>query len=175
LVKDGSVVVHDFQSRNGTFVNGERIEGDRALDPGDQLQIGPLVFEIVIDQSSGGEKHAEVKSGKEAAERPIPRDADTTTVDEDDISDWLEEADRIERERRLSHPETIAFRLEETNELSLQKAAQQCAKERAKQQKESKEVRDDKSPGKLPQRVHSVTGDSGEAAAKALRGFFRRR
>lgn len=71
LVEHGNVIVRDLQSRNGTFVDGERIEDDRVLKPGDKLQIGPLVFEVVIDRSLGGEKRSKVKSVKEAAERTI--------------------------------------------------------------------------------------------------------
>lgn len=37
-----SVVVEDAGSRNGTFVNGERIDAPKPLDEGDKIQIGPL-------------------------------------------------------------------------------------------------------------------------------------
>lgn len=175
FVKDGNVIVHDFQSRNGTFVNGERIEEDRALKPGDELQIGPLKFEIMIDRGLGGEKKARVKSVKEAAERTISRAPDTVIVDEDDISDWLEEADDIERQRRLSHPEALELRLEETDPAPLQDQSEPRAKEKTDQQEETKKMTYSKSPGKLPRRVPPVAEDSGEAAAEALRGFFRSR
>ena len=38
----GTVMVEDLGSRNGTFVNGERISRPMALDEGDKIQIGPL-------------------------------------------------------------------------------------------------------------------------------------
>lgn len=44
------VSVRDLGSRNGTLVNGSRVVGERALDHGDQLQVGPLVFEIRLDE-----------------------------------------------------------------------------------------------------------------------------
>ena len=44
LHKDGDVYVEDLGSSNGTFVNGERIHGRRALIEGDTLQIGPYHF-----------------------------------------------------------------------------------------------------------------------------------
>jgi pSer/pThr/pTyr-binding forkhead associated (FHA) protein len=34
------VVVDDGLSRNGTFVNGERVLGQRRLEDGDQLEVG---------------------------------------------------------------------------------------------------------------------------------------
>jgi predicted component of type VI protein secretion system len=54
------VVVRDLQSLNGTFVNGERVTAEVALHGGDQLRIGPLVFEVVIDLPK--------------TERPLPPD-----------------------------------------------------------------------------------------------------
>lgn len=44
---DGSLVVVDEDSANGTFVNGERIEGPRGLAPGDELRMGRTTFEVV--------------------------------------------------------------------------------------------------------------------------------
>jgi pSer/pThr/pTyr-binding forkhead associated (FHA) protein len=38
--------VRDLNSRNGTLVNGVRLVGERPLDHGDQIQVGPLVFEV---------------------------------------------------------------------------------------------------------------------------------
>jgi len=35
--------VRDFRSSNGTFVNGQRIEGETWVHPGDAIQIGPYV------------------------------------------------------------------------------------------------------------------------------------
>lgn len=34
------MVVDDGLSRNGTFVNGERVLGQRRLEDGDQLEVG---------------------------------------------------------------------------------------------------------------------------------------
>jgi len=44
--RDGAFVIADLGSTNGTFVNGERIVGERVLKPGDSIRIGPcrLVF-----------------------------------------------------------------------------------------------------------------------------------
>jgi EmrB/QacA subfamily drug resistance transporter len=40
------VVVHDLGSRNGTFVNGHRIEGHIIAGPGDRIVVGSTVFEL---------------------------------------------------------------------------------------------------------------------------------
>jgi diguanylate cyclase (GGDEF)-like protein len=46
LVHDrvGGVVLHDLGSRNGTFVEGERVERRRRLEPGARVQLGPSFF-----------------------------------------------------------------------------------------------------------------------------------
>lgn len=48
LRPDGAVVIRDHQSRNGTFVNGERVTGDRTVAPGDRLKLGPKGLELTI-------------------------------------------------------------------------------------------------------------------------------
>lgn len=45
-VRDDAAFIRDLGSRNGTLVNGERVVGERRLDEGDKLQVGPLVFEV---------------------------------------------------------------------------------------------------------------------------------
>jgi hypothetical protein len=47
---DGSVVVEDLDSTNGTFVNGERIRSPVAVGPGDQIRVGRTTLEIEPDQ-----------------------------------------------------------------------------------------------------------------------------
>ena len=49
--KDGAFAVEDEHSRNGTFVNGERLEGRRVLRTGDQLKIGSTVFEATAPEA----------------------------------------------------------------------------------------------------------------------------
>ena len=38
--------VEDLGSLNGTWVNGERLEGPRALSAGDFVQLGSVSFEV---------------------------------------------------------------------------------------------------------------------------------
>jgi pSer/pThr/pTyr-binding forkhead associated (FHA) protein len=46
-----SVSIRDLGSRNGTLVNGKRVLGDCPLGHGDQIQVGPLVFEVRLEES----------------------------------------------------------------------------------------------------------------------------
>jgi pSer/pThr/pTyr-binding forkhead associated (FHA) protein len=44
----GKVRIRDLQSRNGTFVNGERVQGEMVVSDGDELQVGSHVFAFQI-------------------------------------------------------------------------------------------------------------------------------
>src|SRR3954465_1380809 len=43
---EGRLTVEDFGSSNGTFVNGEPVEGVRTLNPGDEVRMGATVMEV---------------------------------------------------------------------------------------------------------------------------------
>jgi DNA-binding CsgD family transcriptional regulator len=47
--------VRDLGSRNGTFVNGERIWGDRSLRSGDEIQVGRVRLVVRMGDSVGEE------------------------------------------------------------------------------------------------------------------------
>jgi pSer/pThr/pTyr-binding forkhead associated (FHA) protein len=51
-IEGETAVIEDLGSRNGTFVNGERVDDPRRLREGDALQLGATVLEI---HSSRGE------------------------------------------------------------------------------------------------------------------------
>jgi pSer/pThr/pTyr-binding forkhead associated (FHA) protein len=44
--KKGLLLVKDLGSSNGTLVNGKRIEGQRVLEAGDELTIGPIQLRV---------------------------------------------------------------------------------------------------------------------------------
>ena len=48
LVESAYVAVRDLGSKNGVYVNGERIGVEQELKQGDRLAIGPLEFEILV-------------------------------------------------------------------------------------------------------------------------------
>ena len=55
FVGDSGAAVRDLNSRNGTFVNDERISGDRPLRAGDRLKIGQLTFEVRLSAGETAE------------------------------------------------------------------------------------------------------------------------
>jgi len=53
---DGQFFLKDLGSRNGVFLNGEKIESDVPLKPGDRIQVGATVF--VLEQATPAEDAA---------------------------------------------------------------------------------------------------------------------
>jgi anti-anti-sigma factor len=51
--RDGRFFIRDLESTNGTFVNDERIAGERELQHGDALRIGTLDFDIEVETTAG--------------------------------------------------------------------------------------------------------------------------
>src|SRR5207248_4938732 len=49
LVREGKAYVQDFESTNGTLVNGERVTGERELKSDDKLTVGPLEFVVRVE------------------------------------------------------------------------------------------------------------------------------
>jgi pSer/pThr/pTyr-binding forkhead associated (FHA) protein len=43
--------LRDLGSRNGTLVNGERLVGERQLSHRDEVQVGPLMFEVELEET----------------------------------------------------------------------------------------------------------------------------
>ena len=131
-----------------------------------------------------------------ASRRPPPGPPatrqDAVVVDDGDISDWLDEADQLERVRRLSDPETRQLRLDETDQVKLQRAIEERAKRKAAGEEAEPLVKrrrrlvgrgkprkprqpKKKVPGKLPPRPEKATKDSQEAASDMLKKFFNKR
>ena len=52
LQREGKAFVRDFDSTNGTFVNNEPVKGEIELHNGDQLKLGPLLFEVRLEVSA---------------------------------------------------------------------------------------------------------------------------
>lgn len=178
VINPSQVVLRDLGSKNGTYVNDERVEGERVLKSGDNLKIGPLDFQIMIDVGLGnGEKRSRVANVKEAAARTF----DSSVVDED-VSAWLGELDEIDRVRKSADPDTRQFKLEETERVTLEEtSAKELTGKDLNQTVETDskaakfKVPDKKPPGKLPPRAEAETANSRDAAAEMLKKFFNRR
>ena len=89
IVEDGYVAVRDFNSKNGTLVDGVRVIGEQELRSGSELSIGPLRFLVQLDVELGGTKHPPIKSLEEA----VKRTAQVADGEEVNIDDWLDDTD----------------------------------------------------------------------------------
>ncbi|MCY2964403.1 MAG: FHA domain-containing protein [Planctomycetota bacterium] len=49
-IDEFAVRLRDLGSTNGTFVNGERLQGQVVLKPGDRVSVGKLAFEILMQE-----------------------------------------------------------------------------------------------------------------------------
>ena len=64
LVAAGKCWIRDENSAGGTFVNGQRVQGQQELKPGDVLQVGNVNFRLGVAQASQAqpEARANIKS-----------------------------------------------------------------------------------------------------------------
>lgn len=184
-VADTGVTVQDLGSRNGTYVNDERIEGVRALSNGDRLKIGPLEFRYDAGGDLKKTKAPKVASAAEAVERAASA-ADGGGL-EASISDWLLDSPAPEG-AAPDVGETMSMRTDETRQIVNESAetaeiapsdeegeGEAPAKEAAEEADE-KGKKGKKKPGKLPFRPGAAQAkDSREAAAQILRDMARRR
>ena len=95
-----------------------------------------------------------------------------------DVDGWLDEADQIDRVRKLSDPDTRQFRLDKEDEPESSDEdtdSSELSVSESTSSGEAKALRDQKKkgPGKLPEGYKkAMTGDSKEAADDALKRFF---
>ena len=72
LTRGGKVFVRDFESTNGTFVNQERVRGEKGLKHGDHLRLGPLEFRVELVGPLDVDQPTPLPSGK--SEAPVGED-----------------------------------------------------------------------------------------------------
>lgn len=60
------VIVHDLGSKNGTFLNNERIEESTEVHSGDLLRVGPLVFAIQTTRPNGDDPDPDLEREHDA-------------------------------------------------------------------------------------------------------------
>jgi pSer/pThr/pTyr-binding forkhead associated (FHA) protein len=77
--------VRDLGGKIGTFVNGERVEGEQQLQPGDTLKVGPLRFEVVMSTPTQAEQRPKKRDKEPAAANT----AEPNKPSAGDIDSWL--------------------------------------------------------------------------------------
>jgi predicted component of type VI protein secretion system len=166
LTTDDGVCVRDLNSRNGTFVNDEKVSGDQPLSNGDMLRVGKLQFEVLITV----EDKVPAVPAPDTADKAADGDSS-----EFDIAEWLEEANTTEKQRK-SDPDTRQFKLDETDRIALEQASA-AAEAGSTSDSGVKKIAppQKKPPGKLPERHKQAASSSREAAADMLKKFFNNR
>ncbi|MGL4513496.1 MAG: FHA domain-containing protein [Lacipirellulaceae bacterium] len=186
-------IARDLGSRNGTFVNDERLEGEQLLKHGDRLRVGPLEFRFELDADIAKAKQPKVSGVAEVLSREAKKGVDGSESKgfNESVDGWLigpGAADPVQSLR-----ETQSFRVDETKAM-LSKLAEAPTKELIVQPAEDQETveapdaeaaKDDSkggkgkkpAPGKLPEGMlkKPQAKDSREAAMQTLRDMARRR
>lgn len=70
--KNGMLLVKDMGSANGTFLNGKKIEGQRVLEPGDELSIGPVKLRVEKVGHPAAAKAAPMAAGPKPGDTAVP-------------------------------------------------------------------------------------------------------
>jgi DNA-binding NtrC family response regulator len=86
----------DLKSRNGTYVNGERVAGSVELSHGNELRVGAVVFSVEFRAPAAG-------SGQASGDEPGAADAavrDTAAMDQSScmsvvIANWLDASEEV--------------------------------------------------------------------------------
>jgi len=175
LTANGQASVKDLGSKNGTFVNEEKIEGLTIIQSGDVLAFGPLTFEVVIDHTLGGIKRPKVRDIGDVAER-----TQKDPMQENDIASWLEEGNVSERGGTLDDTSTRQFQLEQKSEVEesneddgdstimITPDSDETTSDSTSKKKKKKEF------GKLPPRSATNADSSRDAADDAIKRYFNR-
>jgi len=167
LASDGSVIIKDLNSRNGTFVNGKQLTKRHKAKSGDSLRVGRLQFEVVIDPVKASTKKPRVAGVVEAASRTAATKRKMSL--EDSITDWLSGEDDDE-DRGIASAETIQLNTQETSVFG------EARKNNSVKAENSEEAKTDpQEKKKLPPVPKFKHEDSTTAADDILKKFFNRR
>lgn len=79
-IKGDDISLRDLGSANGTLVNGVRLVGTRKLQVGDQIQVGPLVFQVIVEgegrptylRRSHAQRDTKISATRDTAEEKLP-------------------------------------------------------------------------------------------------------
>ncbi len=167
LIEDGYVGVRDFGSKNGTYVNQERVVGERELKAGDHLTIGPLQFEVHFAHGLAGKKRPPVGDIREAAART----AQVAAKDPLDVTEWLASEAENGSQTATHGPNNAS--MTDTDSIQMSNT-QTMAPDSAIEADSSKAPHGKKPAGKLPP-IPNVSKDSQEAAAAMLSKLRKRR
>lgn len=179
VIGDGVVHISDLKSRNGTYVNGLKLDGRHKVNSGDSLRVGRMQFEVIVDHALAGAKKPKVKGVVEAATRTAKTKKKMSL--EESISDWLMDddydPDTGERDQ-IASAETLQLDIGDTSVFGKDKAWRDEQRRKESEENEAKESDSSKGKSKfkkLPKVEDAVHDSSTSAADDVLKRFFKRR
>lgn len=179
VIGDGVVHISDLKSRNGTYVNGLKLDGRHKVNSGDSLRVGRMQFEVIVDHALAGAKKPKVKGVVEAATRTAKTKKKMSL--EESISDWLmdddDDPDTGERDQ-IASAETLQLDIGDTSVFGKDKAWRDEQRRKESEENEAKESDSSKGESKfkkLPKVEDAVHDSSTSAADDVLKRFFKRR
>lgn len=179
VIGDGVVHISDLKSRNGTYVNGLKLDGRHKVNSGDSLRVGRMQFEVIVDHALAGAKKPKVKGVVEAATRTAKTKKKMSL--EESISDWLMDddydPDTGERDQ-IASAETLQLDIGDTSVFGKDKAWRDEQRRKESEENEAKESDSSKGKSKfkkLPKVEDAVHDSSTSAADEVLKRFFKRR
>ena len=104
--KNGMLMVKDLGSANGTFLNGKKIEGQRVLEPGDELSVGPVKLRVESGSKTGA-KPTPSGPGDTAVPAPIVKQgaaSDEFEIDFDNEPDTASEEKTVALKPGIAKP-----------------------------------------------------------------------
>jgi pSer/pThr/pTyr-binding forkhead associated (FHA) protein len=87
-VEQNKLMIRDLHSKNGTFVNGQKVE-EMHLNPGDRLSFGPVIFVVQIDGAPAADYIIPLTPAR-AAQTP-PAAPETQAKSEDHFDEFSED------------------------------------------------------------------------------------
>lgn len=179
LVSPDKIVLRDLGSRNGTLLNGEKINKKAEIKTGDEIQFGPLSFSVQLLDQAG--KVVESESTSDAAKPAATPStgAKPSTGDSGIISDWLSDADSP-ASMDESDSTTRMFKFDEAepkqDDETVAGEETQTIKDSDTKTIGSKKKKTKPQPGKLPseKKKTEIGENTQEAAAETLRRLFTR-
>ncbi len=188
-INNGKLIIEDLGSRNGTYVNGEKLTGPHVAKSGDLLRVGRLQFNVLLDPVKSGAKRPKVANAVEAASRAASIKQASPDDIEESITDWLSEPSEDDRLQKRASTETIQFSVEDTTTIktpSENDAEATTANSGENADGDAEGDSDEngngsllnfkkKKFGKLPPQPKFSHDDSKTAAGEVLKRFFNRR